>query len=175
MQIVVFISKTEKHVLVSFPLWKILSAVSFCCFITSCAVQQTNQQWDPLQQKQSTDTGIKRSTNNLSPAMAALIKKADSKIDQKQWSSAISIIERALRINSKQAEAWTRMSVAHLGSQNVVQAIHMAKRSNAYAGKDSKLKSYNWLLISRAYKQLNKLDAAQSAAETSRKYLQETN
>ncbi len=165
----------KKISVTSMPLWQILSFISFCFFITSCAVQQTNKIWDPLQQNQTTDTGIKRSTKNMSPAIAALIKQADLKIEQKQWSSSISIIERALRINPKQAEAWTRMAVAHLGNNNAEQAIHMAKRANAYTGKNSKLKSYNWLLMSRAYKILNKLDAAKSAALKSQKIMQENN
>jgi hypothetical protein len=182
MQIDILISKAERPVLIIPKSVKAALAVIGRCsilassfYLASCAIQQTKQSWDPLQQKQATNVGIQRSITVLSPAMAALIKQADSKIEQKQWPFAISIIERALRINSKQAEAWTRMSIAYLGLHNPEQAIHMAKRSNTYAGKNKELKSYNWLLMSRAYKKLNKLDAAESAAFKSKKYLQEIN
>jgi len=180
MQIDQPISKTEKPVLTFIrqsarPLWQAGSLMGLYFLATSCAVQQGNPIWDPLEEKSVTDTGINRSIKSLSPAIAALVKQADVKIEQKQWSQAISIIERALRINPKQAEAWTRMAIAHLGSGNAEQAIHMARRANVYAAKNLKLKSYNWLLISRAYKKLNKPDAAKSAAFKSKKIMQENN
>lgn len=169
MQIEIPVAKTERAVLV-FQNPYLLSAIakSLCIvvlsfYLASCAVQQR------------TDADIKSLTKNLSPAISVLIKQADLKIAQRQWSAAISIIERALRINPKQAEIWSRMAIAHLGDNNAEQAIHMAKRSNIYAGKNTQLKSYNWRLMSRAYKILNNLDAAKSAVLKSEKIMQENN
>lgn len=173
MQIEVIVSKAERAVLILASYWSLLFLISFCLLISACASHQENKTWDPLRHTQATDQGISRQTSNLPPAVAILIKQADLKIEQKQWSSAISMIERALRISSRQAEVWTRMAIAHLGNDNAEQAIHMAKRSNGYAGNDFKLKSYNWLLMSRAYYKLNQLNAAEAAAFKSKKLIRE--
>lgn len=140
----------------------------FALVITSCAIKKSDQSWDPLSQdSKQTETGIHRSKPGLSPAISSLIKQADQSIEKQQWSKAISILERALRINTKQAETWTRMAVVYLGQNNPEQALHMAKRSNTYANHDKGLQSYNWLLISRAYRQLNQFDKAIDAENKS--------
>ncbi|MCW9012928.1 MAG: tetratricopeptide repeat protein [Gammaproteobacteria bacterium] len=113
-----------------------------------------------------------RTTLKLTPAMAALIQQADEKIDYQQWPEAVVVLERALRINPKQAEAWTRMAVVYLGKLQPEQAIQMARKSNALASSDNALKSYNWTLMSRAYEQLDQTDKASHAAEQSRQYEQ---
>ena len=131
--------------------------------LASCA--PTTEIWDPLQdQSAPASTGIQRQTDRLSPAMASLIQQADTKINYEQWPEAIAILERALRINPKQAEAWTRMAVVYLGKLEPEQAMQMAKKSNALAARDTALQAYNWKLIARAYEQMNQPDKARHAA-----------
>ena len=136
-----------------------------CLSMFSCAVKPTPDTWDPVKKdEEKTSAGFKRSTASMAPAMSALVMQADSAIEQQQWSEAVAILERALRINPKQAEAWTRMAVVYLGQDNPEQCLHMAKKSNRHAKSNHKLQAYNWLLMSRAYKQLDKPDLAESAA-----------
>jgi tetratricopeptide (TPR) repeat protein len=142
--------------------------------INSCTPLGPQDKWDPLQQQTTTEqpassgTGISRSDQGMSPAMADLIRRADAAIEQQQWPVATGLLERALRINPKQAEAWTRMAVVNLGQQNPQQALQMAKKSNRYARDDDALKAYNWLLMSRAYESLGKAALAEQALATSR-------
>ncbi|MDH5766960.1 MAG: hypothetical protein OEZ38_13190, partial [Gammaproteobacteria bacterium] len=96
----------------------------------------------------------------------------DQAIDDQQWQQAVVLLERALRINGKQAETWTRLSMVHLGQYNPQQSIHMAKRSNSYARNNTSLQAYNWLLISRAYTLMQRHEQA-SEAEMKSQQLQQ--
>jgi cytochrome c-type biogenesis protein CcmH/NrfG len=123
-----------------------------CCLaLTSCALPTQSVDPDSTQ------------TVTLSPAMQKLLEQSDQSINAQNWTQAVAVLERALRINPKQAEAWSRMAVVYLGKNQPEQSINMAKRSNSYANRNTALKSYNWLLMSRAYDQLNQSQLAEQA------------
>ena len=147
--------------------------------LAACAPPKTDDSWDPLRSAEADagtagetpaagDTGMARSTTQLSPAMADLISRADAAIDQQRWPDASALLERALRVNPKQAEAWTRMAVVKLGTGNPEQSIQMARKSNRHARDSRSLMAYNWLLISRAHEQLGQSAQAQTALQKSR-------
>jgi Tfp pilus assembly protein PilF len=143
--------------------------ISVCLLITACS-PSIEKTWDPLQGQNpdtQADRGIDRAAEGMSPAMAALIQDADESIEQQQWGRALFILERALRVDAKQPEVWTRMAVTYLGKAEPEQALQMARRSNSYARSKPELQSYNWLLISRAYRALDQPQAADSAAAKS--------
>lgn len=151
------------------------SVLLFISFLVACAAVKDDDVWDPLTEtSEPASRGIERSTHNLSPAIAALINKADMAIERQQWQRAVASLERALRINGKQPEVWTRMAVVYLGQYNPQQAIHMAKRSNSYARTNNELRAYNWLLISRAYTLMQRHELADEAAMKSQQ-LQQAN
>jgi len=149
--------------------------------LLSCAQPRSADSWDPLQPPASPDavrepateaapaSGLSRSTDQLSAPVADLIGRADDAIQQQHWAEASALLERALRINPKQAEAWTRMAVVNLGSNHPQQSIQMAQKSNRHAGASRSLMAYNWLLISRAYEQLGLSDKARQALDKSRR------
>ena len=135
--------------------------------LLSCSMGAPTR-WDPLQGDTPTDaSGLDRSLGQMSPAIARLIQQADEAIANNDWSNAISTLERALRINPKQAETWSRLSVANYGKQQYQQAIQMARRSNSHISNNNELKAYNWLMMSRAHEQLGDLEQSRQAAETS--------
>lgn len=154
-----------------------LSIVVLCSYLAACSglvSQPENTAWDPVQDESqpATSQGINRNLDHLSPAIASLLHKADQAIEEQQWQSAVALLERALRINGKQAEVWTRLSMVHLGQYNPQQSIHMAKRSNSYARDNNSLKAYNWLLISRAYNLMQRPEQAAQAAAKSQQFEQ---
>ncbi|MDH5471237.1 MAG: tetratricopeptide repeat protein [Gammaproteobacteria bacterium] len=130
----------------------LLFIATLMSLLASCSVSRAPEVWDPLvEDPQQASQGIDRSVSHLSPAIASLLLTADQAIEKQQWQQAIASLERALRINGKQAEVWTRLAVVYLGQYNPQQSIHMAKRSNSYARADKSLQAYNWLIMSRAY------------------------
>ena len=143
--------------------------------LVACSAGKETEIWDPLvEESQPASQGLQRSLTNLSPAIASLLQKADQSIEKQQWQQAIASLERALRINGKQAEVWTRLAVVYLGQYNPQQSIHMAKRSNSYSRNNQSLQAYNWLLISRAYTLMQNQHLADEASQKSRQ-LQQAN
>lgn len=143
--------------------------------LLSCSAGSQQTRWDPLLGESPADaTGLDRSLGQMSPAIQGLIQQADQAIANQDWSHAIATLERALRIEPKQAESWSRLSVANYGKQLYEQAIQTARRSNSLIGNNNELKAYNWLMISRAYEQLGNMEQSRQAADTSRQLQQGT-
>jgi len=141
--------------------------------LAACSAGKDAEVWDPLvEESQPVSQGIERSVSNLSPAIASLLQKADQSIEKQQWQQAIASLERALRINGKQAEIWTRLAVVYLGQYNPQQSIHMARRSNSYSRNNKSLQAYNWLLMSRAYMLMQREELANEAMQKSQQLKQ---
>ena len=146
------------------------AAVSVICLLlalSACSLQKGGE-WEGAELDITSGESVFKSFDaELPAAIKPLISQADTHMMNKQWPKAIAVLERALRINKKQAETWTRMALAYRGKNELEQAIQMARRSNNYTADKVALKIYNWQLISNAYFKLNKLDKAQSAARKS--------
>lgn len=141
--------------------------------LLSCSSVSEQTRWDPLLEQTPVDTtGLDRTLGQLSPAVQRLIQQADLAIANNDWVNAISTLERALRINPKQAETWSRLSVANYGKQQYQQAIQMARRSNSHILNNNELKAYNWLMIARSYEQLGDMVQSRQATLTSQQLKQ---
>lgn len=147
--------------------------ILLCMGVFACAPQP--EQIKPTEAVESLPVvkpSVPSKRNNS--AVTALIKQADALIKKRNWQEAASVIERAIRIDSNQADSWTRMAIISLGKNNPEQAIQMAQKSNSLARNNKSLQAWNWSLISRAYTSLHKPDLAQQAAQTSKNLQQET-
>lgn len=156
----------------TYPVLVSLIVVLGVCSLFACAPQP--EQIKPGEDveslpavKESADTG------RINSAVVALIKQADVMINQSRWPDASSLIERAIRIDSYQADSWTRMAIIYLGKNNPEQAVQMAKKSNSLARQNKTLQAWNWSLMSRAYTLMDKPDLALQAAQTSQRLQQE--
>lgn len=83
-------------------------------------------------------------------AVQVLIRRADDQKRQGDLPGAVTSLERALRIEPRNATLWNRL--AHVRS---VQGLHgkveqFAAKSNALAGSDDVLRADNWSLIAGA-------------------------
>ena len=91
-------------------------------------------------------------TNNASsssPAIKSLMVGARADIALGKNSSAVSKLERGLRIESQNPELWHLLSKANYSDNNYEQSINMAKKSNRYSNNDQ-LIAQNWSLIKKA-------------------------
>lgn len=82
----------------------------------------------------------------------ALLEKADEYTKMRRLDLAITTLERALRMEIRNAWIWNRLAVAHLEARNRQQAVHLATKSNALVGEDHPLREMNNSLIARARK-----------------------
>jgi len=97
------------------------------------------------------------------PVIIALLGDADKYSEQGQSAKAAATIERALRIEPRNAVLWHRLSMVRFQQQQWQQTIAMARKSNALAASNNSLKSKNWGLIAKAYDKLGDKHKADEA------------
>lgn len=83
-------------------------------------------------------------------AVASLATKARREQKAGEWDAAAATLERALRLDPRNADLWHQMAGVHLDQKHWRQAAEFASRSNALAVDDKDLQARNWRLIARA-------------------------
>ena len=84
-----------------------------------------------------------------SPAVQSLIVSAQSDLAVGKSGSAVSKLERGLRIESKNPKLWNLLANAKFDQSNYQQAISMSKKAIRYSSDDDFIAS-NWNLIKKA-------------------------
>jgi hypothetical protein len=90
------------------------------------------------------------STVAQSPAVTALMTAATQSTKTGDVESASAAIERAIRIEPRNAELLYKLAVLRLKQSKPVLAEDLAKKAALLAGKDNTLKKNSWLLIAHA-------------------------
>jgi predicted Zn-dependent protease len=85
-----------------------------------------------------------------SPAVAALVRDAEGSRGRGDLDKAASSLERAIRIQPRNPELWTRMAQLRLEQNQPTVAENLAKRSNVLAKGNRSLIQRNWALIAQA-------------------------
>lgn len=85
-----------------------------------------------------------------SPAVVALLERAEQQHQGRDLEAAAVSLERALRIEPRNPSLWQRLATVRLEQGQWDQAIQMAARSNSYAGRYSGLRARNWQIIAEA-------------------------
>jgi tetratricopeptide (TPR) repeat protein len=97
------------------------------------------------------------------PVITALLNDAEKFSNEGNTEKAAATIERALRIEPKNALLWHHLAAIRMQQQQWQQAIAMARKSNALAGTNKTLKSDNWAIIAAAYDSLGNKEKANEA------------
>lgn len=84
------------------------------------------------------------------PAVLALMSEAEESRTQGNFDTAAAKLERALRIQPRDAALWHELASVRLQQHKPRLAEDLAKKSNALAHHDRALKRKNWELIARA-------------------------
>ena len=84
------------------------------------------------------------------PAVLALMSEAEESRTQGNFDTAAAKLERALRIQPRNAALWHELASVRLQQHKPRLAEDLAKKSNALAHHDRALKRKNWELIARA-------------------------
>lgn len=96
-------------------------------------------------------------------AVIALLDAADRDRAAGRNDSAAASLERALRLEPKNAYLWYRLAALRLEQKNWQQAFVLANKSNSLITDNTPLKIWNWELIAEAKRQLGEADAAREA------------
>ena len=98
------------------------------------------------------------------PAVAALLDDAHRQAAANRTADAAAALERALRIEPRNPVLWQELARVRLNEGDYAQAESLAARSNAWSGKDRRLRAVNWRLIAEARTRRGDAAGAQAAA-----------
>ncbi len=93
-------------------------------------------------------------------AAGALLASARQNVRGGQFSQAEMTLERALRLEPRNARLWHEMAQVKFGQKDYGQVVQFCNKSNSLAGKDYGLIQQNWLLMEKAYLQLGEPEKA---------------
>jgi len=100
-------------------------------------------------------------------AAATLLASARQSARTGQFSQAEMMLERALRVEPRNARLWYEMAQVKYGQKDYGQTVQFCIKSNSLAGKDYDLIQQNWLLMERAYLELGEPEKARQARSKS--------
>ena len=95
--------------------------------------------------------------------MAALLESADKHVKSKQLDKAGAALERALRIEPRNAGIWHDLAQIRLHQGQYQQAESLASKSNSLAGGNRSLQARNWKVIASARKAAGNSAGAEEA------------
>lgn len=100
-----------------------------------------------------------------SPAVIALLDAAEGERQSGNLDSAVATLERAIRIQPRNAKLWHRMAVLRMEQDQPRLALELARKSNTLASGDQALKRENWRIIAEAKQLLGDPEGAAKALE----------
>jgi len=94
-------------------------------------------------------TGVLPIADNpqLPDVIKSLISQSDSQYINNDFAGALATLERAVRINPRYAEVWSRMAQVYLKQGKLEQARQHAKRSNSVIKNNDSLREFNNQII----------------------------
>jgi tetratricopeptide (TPR) repeat protein len=96
-------------------------------------------------------------------AAGALLASARQQVRAGDFSQAEIILERALRVEPRNARLWHEMAQVKYAQQDYSQTVQFCIKSNSLAGRDYNLIQQNWLLMEKAYINLGEPEKARQA------------
>jgi cytochrome c-type biogenesis protein CcmH/NrfG len=96
-------------------------------------------------------------------AVVALVHNARDDAAAGKFNAAAAHLERALRIEPRNALLWHDLARVTLYQGQAEQAVQLATKSNTFAGRNPTLRASNWRLIGQARTQSGDQDGAESA------------
>ena len=90
------------------------------------------------------------SSSSANAAVTSLVSSADKSIKQGDYKAGSAAIERALRLDPKNAELWHRLAQVRLRQSEYAQVESLSLKSNALSNGNKTLMARNWSLISKA-------------------------
>ena len=115
---------------------------------------------EPLEQR------YPRSAGEVSgPAVSSLYRQAQSEADAGRHASAIAVLERAQRIEPRNAFVWSRLAEAQLAAGDAGQAENTALRANSFARGNPYLEARNWRVIADARRSAGDQAGARAAVD----------
>ena len=104
-----------------------------------------------------------QSPTSRHPAVIALLDTADTQRNTGQTGRSAATLERAVKIEPRNARLWQRLGRIRLDLGQWSQAENLASKSNALAAGDRHVKAENWRIIGQARLKQGRRQAANQA------------
>ncbi|MFV2059538.1 MAG: tetratricopeptide repeat protein [Gammaproteobacteria bacterium] len=142
-------------------------------FVSSCTQQTTkNESFDPLSHKNQQDYEVIKPDSQTGDAVISLLVDARGAASSGNIDRAEALLERALRIEPRNAVLWHYMAKMKLHQGRYSKAIGMAAKSNSFVKGNKKLMADNWRIIAHAENWLGNIDKSRKAQESADKLIQ---
>ncbi|MEO1889553.1 MAG: hypothetical protein ABGX33_06520 [Cycloclasticus sp.] len=102
-------------------------------------------------------------TGVQNPAVIALLDSAYQQSESGQLDIAASKLERAVRIDPKDAQVWHALAAIRYQQNKHALAISLAKKSNVLSATNKNLQRSNWMLIAACHEKLGHVNPAERA------------
>ncbi len=106
----------------------------------------------------------------VSPVVQGLLASAEQQRSDGKPSAAANYLERALRIEPRNAILWSRLADIRFAQSNWQQAIQLAAKSNTLAATNQQLRRRNWYLMANSYSALDSPAQAQKYRDKLRNF-----
>ena len=133
--------------------WLLLWAV----LISGCAMAPPASH--PPTSSEQAESGEGQANN----AVVALLDDAKAREQAGAYEQAAAVLERALRLEPRNAMLWHRLARLRLKQGQWRNAADLAAKSNSLAGGDGELQSWNWAVIAEARQGLGDDKGAEAA------------
>jgi len=97
------------------------------------------------------------------PAVLALLDQAEQQANTGELESAAASLERAIRIDPRNAVLWYHLATVRLSQGESTQAEQLAVKSNSLAAGNAAQQARNWRLIAQARREQNNPGGATAA------------
>ena len=144
-------------------------------FVSACGSQLKKSDSEMHTDDQQANDGFSQQIkpeNTTSPAVLALIKKARTNAMKGDIDKAMLRLERAARIEPKNAAVWHYIAKLFLQQENYKQAAGYAAKSISLAASNKPLIIDNWRIIAHSRYRLGDKKGAQRAQDTVNKLQQ---
>jgi tetratricopeptide (TPR) repeat protein len=104
------------------------------------------------------------------PAVLSLIESARQDIAAGNYVTAAASLERALRIEPRNARLWYELAQVRMGQRMYRQVESLALRANSFAADNTQLRQASWQLIGESREQRGDVAGAQEAYDRVKAY-----
>ena len=141
--------------------WRFWASVSLTLGVIGCSVAPPAG--DGFAKREETSVSRPSSAPPGNPAVLALLGTAQSQQREGNFEQAAAALERALRLEPRNAMLWHHLAQVRLGQGQWRNAIDLAAKSNSLAGGEHDLQASNWLVIAQARQRQGDRDGAEAA------------
>ena len=98
------------------------------------------------------------------PEMSSVARKlliaSETQSREGDWDGAANSLERALRLESRNALLWSRLAGVRYQQKDWQQAVQLAAKSNTLSAKNNDLRRQNWNMMANSYDALGDAESA---------------